>query len=115
MARSTFSPLPVADTSVNEVSGRPVISNLLTSLRPGQWTKNLLVFAALVFGRRLFDPTAVAEAIAAFAIFCVLACVALWVLAVVFVVYAPFAPRTARRSSRAPGRQPSWLMPEFTS
>jgi hypothetical protein len=48
MARSTFSPLPVADTSVNEVSGRSVIQNLLTSLRPGQWTKHLLVFAGLL-------------------------------------------------------------------
>jgi hypothetical protein len=37
MARSTFFPLPVADTSVNEVSGRPVVLNLLTSLRPGQF------------------------------------------------------------------------------
>jgi len=36
MARSTFSPLPVADTSVNEVSGRPVVLNPLSSLRPGQ-------------------------------------------------------------------------------
>jgi len=31
MARSTFSPLPVADTSVNGVSGRPVVPNCLTS------------------------------------------------------------------------------------
>jgi hypothetical protein len=37
MARSTLSPLPDADTSVNEVSGRPVVLNLLTSLRPGQF------------------------------------------------------------------------------
>jgi MprA protease rhombosortase-interaction domain-containing protein len=52
MARSTFSPLPVADISVNEVLGRPVVLNLLTSRRPGQWTNNLLVFAGLLFGRR---------------------------------------------------------------
>jgi MprA protease rhombosortase-interaction domain-containing protein len=52
MARSTLSPLPVADTSVNEVSGRPVVLNLLTSQRSGQWTNNLLVFAGLLFGRR---------------------------------------------------------------
>jgi len=72
MARSTFSPLPVAEPSANEVSGRPVVLNLLISLRPGQWTKNLLVFAGLLFGRRLFDRTAVGEATAAFAIFCAL-------------------------------------------
>ena len=52
MARSIFSPLPVADTSVNEVSGRPVVLNLLTSLRPGQWATNLLAFAGLFLGWR---------------------------------------------------------------
>ena len=41
---------------------RPVALNLLISLRPGQWTKNLLVFAGLLFGRRLFDPAAVVDA-----------------------------------------------------
>jgi 4-hydroxybenzoate polyprenyltransferase len=44
----------------------------VVSLRPGQWTKNLVVFAGLLFGRRLFDPVALAEACAAFAIFCAL-------------------------------------------
>jgi 4-hydroxybenzoate polyprenyltransferase len=42
------------------------------SLRPSQWTKNLLVFAGLLFGRRLFDVTATGRAAAAFGIFCVL-------------------------------------------
>ena len=45
---------------------------LLSSLRPEQWTKNLVVFAALVFSRRLLDPAAVALALAAFLIFCAL-------------------------------------------
>ncbi len=45
---------------------------LLSSLRPEQWTKNLVVFAALVFARRLLDPAAVALALAAFLIFCAL-------------------------------------------
>ncbi len=46
--------------------------SVLTSLRPEQWTKNLIVFAALVFARRLLDPAAVALALAAFLIFCAL-------------------------------------------
>jgi len=46
--------------------------NLLLSLRPGQWAKNLLVFAGLLFGLRLFEPTAVGRAVAAFGIFCLL-------------------------------------------
>lgn len=41
-------------------------------MRPEQWTKNLIVFAALIFGRRLFDPAAVGRSLAAFLIFCVL-------------------------------------------
>jgi 4-hydroxybenzoate polyprenyltransferase len=51
-------------------SDRSVALNLLISLRPGQWTKNLFVFAGLVFGRRLLDPVAALHAAAAFAIFC---------------------------------------------
>jgi 4-hydroxybenzoate polyprenyltransferase len=45
---------------------------IASSLRPGQWTKNLLVFAGLIFGGRLLDPQAVAAAVSAFAIFCAL-------------------------------------------
>ena len=51
---------------------RSTATNLLISLRPGQWSKNLLVFAGLIFGARLFDPTSVAAATEAFAIFCAL-------------------------------------------
>jgi 4-hydroxybenzoate polyprenyltransferase len=78
MARSTSSSVAVPETSPREVSGRPapngasVARQLLRSLRPGQWTKNLLVFAGLLFGRRLLDPPAIGEALAAFVIFCAL-------------------------------------------
>jgi 4-hydroxybenzoate polyprenyltransferase len=41
-------------------------------LRPGQWTKNLFVFAALVFAERLGDADAVLKAIIAFFVFCAL-------------------------------------------
>src|SRR5687767_8822670 len=51
---------------------RPVLLNLLISLRPGQWTKNLFVFAALVFAQRLTDADAVVHAIIAFLVFCAL-------------------------------------------
>jgi 4-hydroxybenzoate polyprenyltransferase len=42
------------------------------SLRPHQWTKNLIVFAGLVFGERLFVAADVARASAAFGVFCLL-------------------------------------------
>jgi len=64
--------MTVSGTPVAAVPGRSLAFNLFSSLRPGQWTKNLLVFAGLLFGRRLFDPAAVADAAAAFAIFCAL-------------------------------------------
>jgi 4-hydroxybenzoate polyprenyltransferase len=41
-------------------------------MRPEQWTKNLIVFAALIFGQRLLDPAAVGLSLAAFSIFCAL-------------------------------------------
>ncbi|HTM30293.1 MAG TPA: decaprenyl-phosphate phosphoribosyltransferase [Vicinamibacterales bacterium] len=48
-------------------SGAP---SVLAALRPEQWTKNFIVFAALIFARRLLDPAAAALALAAFLIFC---------------------------------------------
>jgi 4-hydroxybenzoate polyprenyltransferase len=51
---------------------RSTFSLLAASLRPDQWTKNLLLFAGLVFGGRLLEPGAVAAATAAFAVFCAL-------------------------------------------
>jgi 4-hydroxybenzoate polyprenyltransferase len=42
---------------------------VVVSLRPRQWTKNLFVFAGLVFAQQLFTPSALVATIA-FAIFC---------------------------------------------
>lgn len=56
-----------------ETSGRrPLAVSLLISLRPGQWTKNLIVFAGLVFSLKLFEPGAILTSIEAFVIFCAL-------------------------------------------
>ena len=64
--------MAASGTSATAVPERSSAFNLLISLRPGQWTKNLLVFAGLLFAKRLFDAGAVADAMAAFAIFCAL-------------------------------------------
>jgi 4-hydroxybenzoate polyprenyltransferase len=66
-------PLPGA-----RVSGqRPLPFLLLLSLRPSQWTKNLIIFGALLFSERLLllDPGSVARSLAAFTIFCALSSV----------------------------------------
>ena len=78
MARSSSSPVTVSgvpeagNTPGAGVSNRSSARSLLITLRPGQWTKNLLVFAGVLFGHRLFEPTALGRAVAAFAIFCAL-------------------------------------------
>lgn len=50
--------------------GRAAWRSLWQLMRPRQWTKNVLLFAALVFAKRLFDPQAVLLAGFAFAAFC---------------------------------------------
>lgn len=73
MARTRLPHPVVAGTSPRgQAPDRPLALSLLVSLRPEQWTKNLIVFAGLIFGRELFDQRAVALAVAAFAVFCAL-------------------------------------------
>jgi 4-hydroxybenzoate polyprenyltransferase len=63
------------------VPARPLATSLVLSLRPAQWTKNLIIFGPLLLGQRLrdgvyvgtlLDGHAVLASIAAFAIFCAL-------------------------------------------
>jgi 4-hydroxybenzoate polyprenyltransferase len=72
MARSSSSSVAIPRTASATAAGGSVALNLFTSLRPGQWTKNLLVLAGLLFGRRLFDAAAIGEALAALGVFCAL-------------------------------------------
>ena len=43
---------------------------VLVSLRPHQWTKNLVLFAALAFSKHLFETGPLVRSLLAFAIFC---------------------------------------------
>ncbi len=47
-----------------------MLKGLLISARPGQWVKNLIIFAALIFSREYGDPLKVGMAALAFAAFC---------------------------------------------
>lgn len=53
-----------------DAPARPLAMSLVLSLRPSQWTKNLIIFLPLMFGQRLLYVRDVAFAVAAFAIFC---------------------------------------------
>jgi 4-hydroxybenzoate polyprenyltransferase len=46
------------------------LRQLLISLRPYQWTKNLVVLAPLAFAQRLYEPGAVVVASSGFVVFC---------------------------------------------
>jgi 4-hydroxybenzoate polyprenyltransferase len=72
MSHSTTPSLAEPHREQVEAPARPVLISLVLSLRPTQWTKNLIIFAGLIFGQRLLDPVAVLRSIAAFAIFCIL-------------------------------------------
>ena len=39
-------------------------------MRPLQWSKNVLLFAGLLFALKFTDPLSVAKALAGFALFC---------------------------------------------
>ena len=71
MARQTI-PDILDQTGPRTGVSRSLPVNLLRSLRPSQWTKNLIVFAALGLGQRLLDGQSVLYAFAAFGIFCIL-------------------------------------------
>jgi len=43
---------------------------IFLGMRPRQWTKNLIVFAGLIFSRNLSDPTLALASLEAFVIFC---------------------------------------------
>jgi 4-hydroxybenzoate polyprenyltransferase len=72
MARNTSSNAVVPGASADQARAPGFLASLLASVRPNQWTKNLLIFAGLLFGRQLLNASAVASAVAAFAIFCAL-------------------------------------------
>jgi 4-hydroxybenzoate polyprenyltransferase len=71
--------MTVPDVPTDHRSGasgsRPAALSLILSLRPGQWTKNFLVFAPLLFAVKLFDLHSVVRALAGFAVFCALSSV----------------------------------------
>lgn len=51
-------------------AGRGTAKDYLRALRPKQWSKNVLVFAALVFSHQLTEIDAVLEVLVAFLCFC---------------------------------------------
>jgi len=73
MARRASTQTPaVAPSSDGGARRGSVVIDFLRSLRPEQWTKNLVVFAGLLFAHELFNPVALGRTATAFATFCLL-------------------------------------------
>jgi 4-hydroxybenzoate polyprenyltransferase len=76
IARPSSSPAAqthaVNSTLASDTARTSTLRLLLTSLRPEQWTKNLFVFAGVLFGGYLLDLSAMLRAVAAFVVFCAL-------------------------------------------
>lgn len=49
-----------------------MLQALIKAMRPRQWTKNVFVFAALVFDGKLFHPTDFLRTLAGFGLFCLI-------------------------------------------
>lgn len=60
----------VPEPPVNSARKQTTAGSLLRLLRPKQWTKNLLVFAALIFSGHFVQPFFLARAFAAFVAMC---------------------------------------------
>ena len=48
------------------------LRSLIRALRPHQWIKNCVVFAALIFAKRFTDPASVLDAALTFGLFCLI-------------------------------------------
>ncbi len=49
-----------------------MLTALIKTMRPRQWTKNVFIFAALVFDKQLFNVDAFLRTLAGFALFCLI-------------------------------------------
>jgi 4-hydroxybenzoate polyprenyltransferase len=63
---SALEPAPIVELPARRSTARAAI----VALRPRQWTKNLLLFAGIIFAAKLGDATRLLEALAAFAAYC---------------------------------------------
>lgn len=74
MTRSFSSAAPKemssAQGATSRAGSRGVAGSLLAILRPKQWIKNCVIFAALVFSQTLLDADRLWRALAAFLLFC---------------------------------------------
>ena len=82
-----------------------MVFSLLRSMRPYQWTKNLFIFAGLIFSQNLHHGQHLLRTVLAFAIFCLLTG-GVYILHDIIDVQADRLPPSNRRRPIAAGRIP---------
>jgi 4-hydroxybenzoate polyprenyltransferase len=85
-----------------------LVDALIRSMRPGQWTKNGVVFAGVIFAMRLGDAHAVWTVVAACAIFCMLSS-ALYIVNDLFDAESDRLHAWKRSRPIASGLLPEWI------
>jgi 4-hydroxybenzoate polyprenyltransferase len=90
------------------VSTATRLAAIVRCLRPKQWTKNLLVFAGLVFTYNLFNPGMLSRVMLAFAAFCMLSSAG-YIWNDLRDIAADRLHPTKRRRPIAAGLVPPWL------
>jgi 4-hydroxybenzoate polyprenyltransferase len=63
---------PPAPGSPPAEARKPALVLLVREMRPRQWSKNLILFAGLIFSKNLMNPSMALRALAAFGVFCLL-------------------------------------------
>jgi 4-hydroxybenzoate polyprenyltransferase len=99
---------PTSAATVKDGPARLSLSALVRSLRPKQWSKNLLVFAGLVFTYNLLNADMLIRVVGAFVTFCALSSAG-YLLNDLRDVAADRLHPVKRNRPIASGRVPRWL------
>lgn len=87
-----------------------MVRELIITMRPRRWLKNLFMFAPLVFGIKLSDPVLVARSVVAFACLCLLASAAYLINDLVDMERDRLHPAKRKRPLPAGKLQRSWAL-----
>jgi 4-hydroxybenzoate polyprenyltransferase len=109
MTPDTYRPVAAtAEPAVETVRRRSPARALIAILRPRQWIKNTVIFAALLFSHTLTDATHLARSVAAFALFCAISS-AVYVLNDIMDLESDRAHPTKRLRPLAAGELPAGI------
>jgi 4-hydroxybenzoate polyprenyltransferase len=105
--------VPDEDNTPQPAKTSSVLVLLLRAMRPKQWSKNILLFAGLLFSLRFTDPVAITRAFLGFALFCIFSSCVYLMNDVRDREKDRLNPRTARRPIASGALKPSIAIAAF--